>query len=547
MQRCSSPLIAGNVFAEQVHDARRLKTHSAGLPGAVQRNGRCIIDIRLPKIYSICDPVWGWRGTVMYHHILRRLRAERLEREQQMQLAAIENGTAASVDPEVQALANFANASSDQLVSAPQPTASAAAAARMPASQRFSRHDSSLDDAAHAQHMNAPIRPEALCCFLAFPCMWCGPLPDESVCLCSATGGCQRTIGTMSFWMGAASTVMFILACILDDEVRASLQNEALPTVVRTHELTFNEVMTGVPAGYLINTGAFVASPASDGVVEDVWRFLSALLLPSCLLHLLLHLAVLWRVGALLEHLWSTPRFMLVYLGGALMSLLFEASIFKPTYAVEGGVIAACSYGDMAMLATWLLYLSAESSVQHKQQRSGALIMICLFLYASLLVGLCYLFPHMGSGVAVPCAILLFAPAIYVLAFNSLNLYQKVSFGTSRDLLLRATPGPGLHLIVPNGASSAVRAARRGASRLHQGEPSHTEQEDRETSGLFGGRDPARERRHTKPALCEECVFVCPGAVRSCGCHRVWGLPTVLSALYLLICVLTMLGVALAW
>jgi len=360
------------------------------------------------------------------------------------------------------------------------------------------------------------------------------------------------------------------VACILDDYLQASLTNSAAPEPGPDvySGPTFSQALVGLPTEAVRRVGAFYAGPDTSGVVDGAFRFLTALFVPSGMVHLLLHLAVLWRVGPILEHLWGSYRFLLVYIGGGLMALLFEAAVFRQHLEIEQGVICATSFGDMAMLSVWMLYLFMENGVQHKQQRSGNCFMLGILLYAALLTGLSYLLPFTGSGLACGCAVVL-APVVYVMAFNNLNMKEHVTFGTADDVWLRSEVGPGLHLLVPDGTRARVRRERRlRAAALHQTEGDNegaqsgndAQREESSTSpvghavdveapaGRRSGRRLARlQNTRQRAPLCEECVFVCPAAVRLCGCHRVWGMPTVASAALLLGCLLALLAIALQW
>jgi hypothetical protein len=54
-------------------------------------------------------------------------------------------------------------------------------------------------------------------------------------------------------------------------------------------------------------------------------------------------------------------------------------------------------------------------------------------------------------------------------------------------------------------------------------------------------------RRETGFVPCTQCVFVCPAVVHVCGCARVWGVPTLISAALLLASLLSMLAIVLQW
>jgi len=207
------------LFAEQVQHARRLKGLSSGFPAAVQRNGRCVIDIRLPKVYSICDPVWGWRGVVLYHHMLRSMQAKARQEEQAHEAAFIAAGGERSVDPEVQAVAEFADnavernehnpflhAATASATPAQYGTARAGAPRELSQAQAAMRRRQQpqvdLSDEAHAQQLHSPVPMCTVCCFMACPCCWWAPVPDADVCLACSLGGCQRTVNTCSFWRG---------------------------------------------------------------------------------------------------------------------------------------------------------------------------------------------------------------------------------------------------------------------------------------------------------------------------------------------------------
>jgi len=291
-----------------------------------------------------------------------------------------------------------------------------------------------------------------------------------------------------------------------------------------------------------------------------------------------MHVAVLWRVGPLLEYLWGSPRFLLVYLGGGIMGMLFEAAVQRVEFAHSEDTICAVQFGNVAILSMWALYLLTESSVQHKQQRSGSWLMCGLLLYSILLTGLTYLLPHTGNGLSALGAAVLFSPAMYIVAFNNLNTKQRITFGTHDEVWLRSEVGPGLHLLVPDGTRSFIRHARRQ-------DPTRTEddtgeQDNREQATATSAPQPPSEQQLTSPLvpagrptqrsseelprgrtstrrwaqlmrsrhkapLCADCVFVCPEAVRYCGCRRVWGLVTALAALLLLSCFVTFACIAL--
>ena len=579
-----------------MQDARRIKALSQGFPAAVQRNGRCVVDIRLPKVYSICDPVWGWRGVVAYHVLLRHMQATARRVQQEHAAAATAAEQQRIADPEVQALADFADSprqrnehnpfiqdQSSAAVSAPEAFGTARAGAPRVLSQAEAavRHRQQpqidLSYEAHAHNLHSPVNKCTLACFMACPCVWWAPIPDPNACLAFSLGGCQRTLNTCSFWMGGLSSVLFVLACILDDSVVASMRGEAQPAEadIEYDQPSFAEAMVGLPAIGVQRIGAFYASPGTDGGVDGIFRLLTALLVPGSMVHLLMHLAVLWRAGPVLEYLWGSPRFLLVYLGGGLMGMLFEAAVLREDYANSEETICAVGFGDVSMLAMWALYLLMEGSVQHKLHRSGSWLMFGLLLYCALITGVTFAFPLTGSGLGALGAAVLFAPPMYVVAFNNLNTKHRVTFGKHDEVWLRSEVGPGLHLMVPDGTRTIVRSARRGDRARDLDREASAGPEDTASNATSGENDAAQSaqlatplvsrqeadelprgsgstrrwarlmRARQKAPLCEGCVFVCPASVRCCGCRRVWGVPTVCASLLLLACFVTFLCIAL--
>lgn len=77
--------------------------------------------------------------------------------------------------------------------------------------------------------------------------------------------------------------------------------------------------LTNPTADFLINWGANAGAYTLDG---DYWRILSAAFLHGSFLHIAMNMAVLWDVGPLVERIYGSKRFLILYLFAAVTASL---------------------------------------------------------------------------------------------------------------------------------------------------------------------------------------------------------------------------------